>query len=586
MKVPGRTWVWPAVLAAATVSLGLYAETRQHVDQPERPGLLVADFVAGLAFVVAGLAVRRMRPGNRCWWLLIAAGATWFVGSLQSAADTDVALVGFAFGIWHYVALSWLLLAYPTGRLPGRREQAVLALVAALAAVRTLSRLFLYLPPDGTGCGCVANRFVPVTDPRWYSAVDRVFPGALVAALVLVLGCALARWRRSSRPGRRMVTPVLLAGAALVTQVGYDYVIRQHTGPAGPSRTALFMVVVALRVATAAAFVVGLREQRAARSAVVDLVGGLNGPDTAPDRLGAALRSALGDPSLELVAWSPTEGAYVGTAGQRLVLPVTEPGRAVTLVEQDGAPVAALVHDEALLEDPGLVSAVAAAVRLTSDNERLRRELQRQLAEVAASRSRIVAAGDAERRRIERDLHDGAQQRLVTIALALRLADDRLDPGTDPAAHEALSQAVKDLSEAIIELRDLARGIHPAVLTESGLEVAVASLVDRSYLPARLDIHLQAEPPVSVSAAAYFAVSEALTNVAKHANATDVLVEVAAHGDMLRIRVTDNGVGGADPHTGSGLRGLTDRVEAAGGTLRLTSPPAGGTRLEVELPCG
>jgi signal transduction histidine kinase len=340
-------------------------------------------------------------------------------------------------------------------------------------------------------------------------------------------------------------------------------------------------------VATAAAFVVGLREQRATRSAVVDLVGGLSGgADTAPDRLGAALRSALGDPSLELVAWSPAEHAYVGTAGERLVLPVTEPGRAVTLVEQDGTPVAAMVHDEALLEDPGLVSAVAAAVRLTSDNERLRRELQRQLAEVAASRSRIVAAGDDERRRIERDLHDGAQQRLVTIALALRLADARLDPATDPAAHEALSQAVKDLSEAIVELRDLARGIHPAVLTESGLEVAVGSLVDRSYLPAHLTVRLGAEPPASVSAAAYFAVSEALTNVAKHARATDVLVEVADHGDMLRILVADNGVGGADPRTGSGLRGLTDRVEAAGGTLYLTSPPAGGTRLEVELPCG
>jgi signal transduction histidine kinase len=565
--------------------LGLYAETRQHVDQPESPWLLAADFVAGLAFVVAGLAVRRMRPGNRCWWLLIGAGATWFVGSLQSAADPDVALVGFAFGIWHYVALSWLLLAYPTGRLAGRRERAVLALAAGLAAIRTLSRLFLYVPPDGTGCGCVTNRFAPVTDPRWYSAVDSAFPWVLVAVLVLVLGCALARWRRSSRAGRRMVTPVLLAGAALVTQVAYDYVIRQRTGLAAPSRTALFMLVVALRVATAAAFVAGLREQRAARSAVVDLVGSLDDRDTAPDRLGAALRSALGDPSLELVAWSPAERAYVGTTGQHLVLPVAEPGRAVTLVEQDGAPVAALVHDEALLEDPGLVSAVAAAVRLTSDNERLRRELQRQLAEVAASRSRIVAAGDAERRRIERDLHDGAQQRLVTIALALRLADARLDADADPVAHDALSHAVKDLSEAIVELRDLARGIHPAVLTESGLETALGSLVDRSCLPAHLDVQLREEPPASVSAAAYFAVSEALTNVAKHSHATDVVVQVRTDDGVLRILVTDDGVGGADPRAGSGLRGLTDRVEAAGGTLCLASPPAGGTRLEVELPC-
>ena len=318
-----------------------------------------------------------MRPGNRCWL-----AADWRGGHLvrritgSRPPTSDVALVGFAFGIWHYVALSWLLLAYPTGRLAGRRERAVLALAAGLAAIRTLSRLFLYVPPDGTGCGCVTDRFAPVTDPRWYSAVDSAFPWVLVAVLVLVLGCALARWRRSSRAGRRMVTPVLLAGAALVTQVAYDYVIRQRTGLAAPSRTALFMLVVALRVATAAAFVAGLREQRAARSAVVDLVGSLDDRDTAPDRLGAQRCGARSGIPASSCWWRgrPPERAYVGTTGQHLVLPVAEPGRAVTLVEQDGAPVAALVHDEALLEDPGLVSAVAAAVRLTSDNERLRRE--------------------------------------------------------------------------------------------------------------------------------------------------------------------------------------------------------------------
>ena len=257
----------------------------------------------------------------------------------------------------------------------------------------------------------------------------------------------------------------------------------------------------------------------------------------------------------------------------------------MTLVEQDGTPLAALVHDEALLEDPGLVSAVAAAVRLTADNERLRGELQRQLAEVAASRSRIVAAGDDERRRIERDLHDGAQQRLVTIALALRLTEARMGPGADPATREAVTQAVKDLSEAIGELRDLARGIHPAVLSEAGLHTALGSLLDRSPLPARLDVRLAEEPPAAVAAAAYFAISEALTNVLKHARATDVLVEVTDSDGTLRILVIDDGVGGVDPRAGSGLRGLADRIDAAGGTLSVTSPPTGGTRLEVCLPC-
>ena len=580
-----RIWLWPAVWTVATVTLGIFAETQQQAEQPERPVMLVADLVAGLAFVVAGLLVRGLRPGNRCWWLLMATGATWLVGSLHTSTDTDVALTGFVLGVWHFFALSWLLLAYPTGRLPGRREQALLAMVGLLCAIRSLSRLLLYVPPDGTGCGCVRNRFVPVTDARWYDAVDATFPWLLVAALLLVLACALARWRRSSRAGRRMVAPVLVTAAAVVAQVGYDYVVRRQVGVVGPGRTALFLVVVSLRVATAAAFVIGLRRQGAARSAVVDLVGGLEGPDSAsPDRLAAALRRALGDPSLELVPWSATEQSYVDPAGKP-VAPVAAAGRAVTVVEQDGAPVAALVHDEALLEDPGLVGAVVAAVRLTSDNERLRSELQRQLTAVAESRSRIVAAGDEERHRIERDLHDGAQQRLVTIALALRLADARLGSDSDPEVHDVLSQAVKDLGEAIDELRDLARGIHPAILTESGLSTALESLVDRSPVPADLDVRLATEPPTAVAATAYFAVSEALTNVAKHAHASRVRVQVHDERGELRVLVEDDGVGGAEPARGSGLRGLADRVDAGGGTLQVTSPAAGGTRLDVRLPC-
>jgi len=587
MNAAPRTWVWPSLWALSGVSLGLLTLHERQEQQPPMPsGVLVADLLGGLVFLGAGLLVRRMRPGNRCWWLLMATGTTWFVGTLQVSTDADISLAGFAFGSWYFLALSWLLLAYPTGRVPGRRERVLLGVLAALCTVRTLSRLFLYVPPDGTGCGCAPNRFLPLTDRRWYAAVDDVFPWALVVTLLLVLAAATDRWRRSSRAGRRMLAPVLVAAAAVVAQLGYDYVIRQQAGIVGPGRTGLFYVLVAARAATAVAFVFGLLQLRSVRSAVVDLVGGLEGGDgAAPDRLSEALRHALGDPSLELVPWSPADNAYVDPTGRHLTVPVPVPGRATTLIEQDAMPVAALVHDEALLEDPGLVSAVAAAVRLTSDNERLRGELQHQLDQVAASRSRIVAAGDAERYRIERDLHDGAQQRLVTIALALRLTEARMGPDADPATREALTQSVKDLGEAIVELRDLARGIHPAVLSESGLQAALGSLIDRSPLEVRLDVQLEAEPPAAVSAAAYFAVSEALTNVVKHARAADVLVQVTADDQTLRILVTDDGVGGADPGSGSGLRGLSDRVEAAGGTLRLVSPAGRGTRMEVELPC-
>ena len=326
--------------------------------------------------------------------------------------------------------------------------------------------LFLYVPPDGTGCDCVHNRFTAVSDPRWFDATENAFPWIATALLLLVVAETLARWRRSSGAGRRMLTPVLVMGVAVAVQIGYAQVLRQELSWAVLRSEELFLVVVVVRAVAAASFAVGILRTGATRSAVVGAMGGL---DVAadPGRLAAALRSALEDPTLVLLPWSPAVGGYVDASGQR-VEPVPAPGRAVTLVDGDRTPLAALIHDEALLEDPGLVSAVSAAVRLTVDNERLRQELEDRLDDLAASRARIIAAGDAERRRIERDLHDGTQQRLVTIALRLRVALARLPDGEGPE-REALSQAVDDLGAVAEEVRRLARGIHPAILEEAGL---------------------------------------------------------------------------------------------------------------------
>ena len=315
-------------------------------------------------------------------------------------------------------------------------------------------------------------------------------------------------------------------------------------------------------------------------------MGAMGGLDVAadPGRLAAALRSALEDPTLVLLPWSPAVGGYVDASGQR-VEPVPAPGRAVTLVDGDRTPLAALIHDEALLEDPGLVSAVSAAVRLTVDNERLRQELEDRLDDLAASRARIIAAGDAERRRIERDLHDGTQQRLVTIALRLRVALARMPDGEGPE-REALTQAVDDLGAVAEEVRRLARGIHPAILEEAGLQAALESLVDRSPLAIRTEFAVQVEPSPAVAATAYFTVSEALTNTLKHAGDCEVCVAARTVDGRLRIVVTDDGVGGARGGQGSGLTGLEDRVRATGGTLQVLSAPGGGTRIEVDLPCG
>jgi signal transduction histidine kinase len=557
-------------LALAGVALGWYAEQgRREVGRSTDLALL--DLLAGYVFIAAGVAVFVWRPANRCWWLLMAAGGTWFMGTLAGVAGENSSLVGFVLAGWHYVFLVWLLLAFPTGRIGSRRGRVLLAALTVVEVVRSLVRLLLYVPPDGTGCDCVHNRITPVSDRRWFDLAEDLYPWLLTGIFLLVVAEVVLRWRRSSGAGRRMLTPVLALALAVAAQVVYSQVILQQVDWAVVRSDDLFVLLVTLRAVAAYSFVVGLRRTGAARAAVVTMVGELDDAG-GTERLTQALRRALQDPSLELV---PLTGAEMPTPG---------PGRAVTTVDSGDGPVAALVHDEALLEDPGLVSAVAATVRLTVDNERLRRELQERLDELAASRARIIAAGDEERRRIERDLHDGTQQRLVTIGLQLRLALTKLGEGGPAVASEALSRAVADLAETVAEVRDLAHGIHPAILTEAGLAAALESLVDRSPLEVRTDLDIPDDLSPDVAATAYFCVSEALTNVSKHAGAAHVVVSAAHHDDRLDVTVADDGAGGAQAD-GSGLTGLADRVAASGGTLTVDSPRGRGTRVRVVLPC-
>jgi signal transduction histidine kinase len=259
-----------------------------------------------------------------------------------------------------------------------------------------------------------------------------------------------------------------------------------------------------------------------------------------------------------------------------------DPGRAGTEIERDGAPGAAIVHDPALLEDRELVRTAGAAAALALENERLAAELRARYDDLRAASARLVAAGDAARRRIERDLHDGAQQRLVSLSVMLNLARRQVEPGTPTA--ELLDTAMAELTAGLAELRDLARGIHPALLTERGLDQALAALAARAPLPVAITAPLDERLPPALEAAAYFVVTEALTNVAKYASASAAEVHIHRENGEVVIDVADDGIGGADPAAGSGLAGLADRVTALGGRLDVVSPPGGGTRVRAELP--
>jgi signal transduction histidine kinase len=298
------------------------------------------------------------------------------------------------------------------------------------------------------------------------------------------------------------------------------------------------------------------------------------------------LRWAMGDPSLDLGFRLPESGDYRNAEGR----PVEPPGpgddaRGHMLVAIDGRPVAAISYDAMLVDDPQLVESVRTAAALAIERHQLDAELRAKVQELRASRERIVAAGYEERRKLERNLHDGAQQRFVSLALSLRLARSRLDSDDPKAAAKLLEAADRELQLGLGELRDLARGIHPAILSDRGLDAAVASLAARAPFDVKVEAVPSVRLPEKVETAAYFVVSEALANAIKHAKATRARVSVTRDNGALTVEVADDGVGGADPANGSGLRGLLDRVSALEGRLDVDSRPGRGTTLRASIPC-
>jgi signal transduction histidine kinase len=395
-------------------------------------------------------------------------------------------------------------------------------------------------------------------------------------AVVLLLLALVAHRARGLRAATRWTQGPLLLGAALTS-----FAVLAWLGWVidGAAATTLETVARAVAVAIPLGIVAGIGWSRLQRPEASQLVVELR--KEAPTTLSERLGRVLGDPTLE-VAYRLDDGRYVDAAGMPIELP-SHGERAITPVIAGGDEIAALVHDVVLLDEPALFESVRATTALVLENERLAAEVRSQLAEVRASRSRIVAAADTERRRIERNLHDGAQQRLVTLSVALGLAASRADPATA----DVLSRAQDDVEQAITELRELARGIHPTLLRDEGLQAAVEALARRAPVPVTVTVEgtVSGRLPEAIELAAYFLISEALTNVVKHASATDASVTLAQQTDKLSVAVTDNGVGGAHVEPGSGLAGLRDRLEALEASLSVTSLDGHGTTIRADFPC-
>jgi signal transduction histidine kinase len=566
-----RILVIAAVAAAVGLADGLLIITSDHF-QDRVVWSMFGPFISW-GFVGTGLYAWWRRPESRFGLLLVALGYAWLLAPLPAASSPVIFTAGIVVGSLWGPLLAHALLSFPTGRLRNRRERALVIFAYAVVPLASVPALLVADADVVYTCDgpCPENLLLIKKDTALGEAIEGVASGVVMATALLVVVFLVMRWRAAGRSERRSLAPLFAAGGGTLVLV----VVPGVTGV--EAFTWLAFVAFA---ATPFAFLAGLvradvSQSRGVRSLVARLA-------DLPERadLRDALADALGDPTLRLAFWLPEQERYVDAAGAPMVVGSDQ---MVTEIERDGRRVAAIVHDRALAEHTETVQAAGAATALLLENQRLDAELRAHIVELRASRTRIVEAADTERRRIERNLHDGAQSRLVALALNMRLGRAAVDDESPAAA--LIDASIDEVRQSLEELRELARGIHPPVLSQRGLEPALRVLAARAPLPVEFVGGLGDRLPKAVETAAYFVVSEALTNVAKYARAEHATVRIQREDGRLLLEISDDGVGGARPDAGSGLRGLADRVAALDGELDITSPAGEGTRLRVRLPC-
>jgi signal transduction histidine kinase len=571
-RAPRRLVLW-SIAVAGCAAAGLLVWLALVSDHVAEPGLQAAltDWIT-LPYILAGVVAWSRRPDSRFGPLMIACGFAMFLSSLGWANATVPHTIGLAFDLLPAVVFLHVFLAFPSGRLEHRFEQILVGAGYAIAFGLHLVGLALGgFGPD--------NVLEIVSAPQVSGRLLDAELYTLSAFCVIGVGVLAARRRGAGRPLRR-------SAALLVDSFAFGLVMIAALFVAGAVESTAFETIrrVAFLVVglAPAAFLVGLLSARLARSALADLLLEMRA-DPAPADLRNALARALRDPSLTLAYWLPEYAAWADVDGRATPPPIADDGRAITLIDRNGEHVAALTHDASLEDEPELLQAVSAAAGIALETARLHADLAARLDELRGSRVRVIEAGQKERQRLERNLHDGAQQRLVALSLDLTMLKRRLDD--DPQASSGIDHARSEIALSLDELRDVARGLHPAVVSGHGLAVALESLAARATVPVKLDVALEGRLPEPLEVAAYYLVSESLANIGKHARATAATISVARCNGEVVVEIVDDGIGGADTERGSGLRGLADRVEALDGRLRVWTPVGEGTRVRAELPC-
>ena len=522
---------------------------------------VLLDLAIGWTYLYGGLALWASRPANRTGRLMTLVGLIWFIGNLAISDIGWLHEVGTVFTGVAGAALVALILAYPSGRLETRIDRATVAIITI---------------------GVVASNVVQLLAAA--SETNVTLPGLYVNVALASIGgiVVIRRWVVAPPRRRPELLPVLIAGSILMGVIITSIIIQIVAVPESLEAFLLAAYVLAPAAIPLALLVGFYRQselrQRALLDAMPDVMIRLTQDGHILD-IGAEdsefitrqVDQMVGGRIHDVVPPGVAEAVLAGAAA------AIESGELQTLDVSFDLPLGHRDFETRIMQSGA--DEVTAIVRDFTDQRAAQSELRQ-------SRTRIVEATDAERRRLERDLHDGAQQRLVSLSLQLRLARSRLSGDANTAAAAVLDDAAAELRTALAELRELARGIHPAILTEAGLGPAIDTLVGRSSVAAAVLALPDRRLSPAVEATAYFVVSEALANVAKYASATRATVTAECPGDSLRVEVADDGVGGANPATGSGLRGLADRVAAQGGSLSVVSPTGGGTRVVAEIPLG
>jgi signal transduction histidine kinase len=567
---PSLLWaIAVAGCAAAAWSVWL-AFASDHVPEPGLQAALI-DWIT-LPYILAGLIAWWRRPDSRFGPLMIAAGLAMFLSSLQWANESLPYTIGLAFDLIPAALFLHVFLAFPSGRLQRRPERVVVAAAYSAAVGLQLVKMLL----GGVGPD---NLLGVVAEPAVANTAQDVQLLTLSALSLAGIALLAARRRRSRRPLRRSVA--LLVDSFALGLVGIAALLLAGLLELSAFETIRRITFGVIGIAPIA-FLIGLLDARLARSAVGELVVELRA-DPAPADLPDAFARALRDPSLTLAYWVPQFESWADLDGRPLELPKRGSGRATTFIDRDGTHVAALLHDRSLDDERELLDAVSAAAGIALENGRLHAELRAGLEELRGSRGRVIEAGQKERQLLERNLHDGAQQRLIALSLDLRRLEERLGP--IPDAKAGLHRARREIALSLEELRGVASGIHPAVVSGHGLAVALESLAARAPVPVRLTVTVEGRVHERLEVAAYYVVCESLANIGKHAQASSATVEVARKNGDIVVEIVDDGVGGADSERGTGLRGLADRVEALDGRLRVWTPRGGGTRVRAEMPC-